>query len=99
MSLARLILSNLIWISAILSDAGTEHRVHRTSHPPSISNMSFDDAVRPRQAPRYKDEDSSPTTPRELHGWYSYAIAAEVFAVVAVGKLHVIPTGTIGNKI
>ncbi|KAJ4305670.1 Autophagy protein 22 [Kalmusia sp. IMI 367209] len=46
--------------------------------------MSFEDAVRPSQS-RYDDEDMSPTTPRELKGWYSYAVAAEVFAVVGVG--------------
>ena len=50
------------------------------------SNMSFDEAVRPRQSVRYEGEDTSPTTKRELYGWYSYSIAAEVFAVVAVGK-------------
>jgi hypothetical protein len=27
-------------------------------------------------------------TARELNGWYSYAVAAEVFAVVGVGKLR-----------
>jgi UMF1 family MFS transporter len=37
-----------------------------------------------RQA-RYEGEDSSATTERELNGWYAYPIAAEVFAVVAVG--------------
>ncbi|KAK7192574.1 hypothetical protein DPSP01_006513 [Paraphaeosphaeria sporulosa] len=47
--------------------------------------MSFEDAVRPSHPSRYNDEDTSPTTPRELKGWYSYAIAAEVFAVVGVG--------------
>jgi len=36
---------------------------------------------------RYEGEDISPTTTRELHGWYAYPIAAEVFAVVAVGRL------------
>lgn len=35
---------------------------------------------------RYDGEDISPTTTRELNGWYAYPIAAEVFAVVAVGK-------------
>jgi UMF1 family MFS transporter len=35
---------------------------------------------------RYEGEDTSPTTPRELNGWLAYPIAAEVFAVVAVGK-------------
>jgi UMF1 family MFS transporter len=34
---------------------------------------------------RYEGEDTSPTTTRELNGWYAYPIAAEVFAVVAVG--------------
>jgi hypothetical protein len=48
--------------------------------------MSFDEVVRPRQSARYEGEDTSATTKRELYGWYSYAIAAEVFAVVAVGK-------------
>ncbi|KAF1835587.1 autophagy-related protein-like protein 22 [Decorospora gaudefroyi] len=35
--------------------------------------------------PNYPDEDLSPTTNRELKGWYAYTVAAEVFAVVAVG--------------
>ncbi|KAF3009906.1 Autophagy protein 22 [Curvularia kusanoi] len=34
---------------------------------------------------RYEGEDTSPTTPREINGWYAYPVAAEVFAVVAVG--------------
>lgn len=37
---------------------------------------------------RYEGEDTSPTTTRELNGWYAYPIAAEVFAVVAVGTLN-----------
>jgi UMF1 family MFS transporter len=48
--------------------------------------MSFEETGRPRLALRYKNEDNSPTTARELNGWYSYAVAAEVFAVVGVGK-------------
>lgn len=40
--------------------------------------------VQPRV--RYEGEDTSPTTTRELNGWYAYPIAAEVFAVVAVGR-------------
>jgi hypothetical protein len=36
----------------------------------------------------YEGEDTSPTTERELKGWYAYPIAAEVFAVVAVGMYH-----------
>ena len=34
----------------------------------------------------YANEDTNPTTDRELRGWYAYPIAAEVFAVVAVGE-------------
>jgi UMF1 family MFS transporter len=40
---------------------------------------------------RYDGEDISPTTTRELHGWYAYPIAAEVFAVVAVGTYRLPP--------
>ncbi|KAF1962051.1 autophagy-related protein-like protein 22 [Byssothecium circinans] len=51
--------------------------------------MSFDDTrhspLHHQQRKRYAEEDVSPTTERELNGWYSYAIAAEVFAVVGVG--------------
>lgn len=35
--------------------------------------------------PRYENEDMSPTTKRELMGWYCYGIAAEVFAICGVG--------------
>jgi len=35
--------------------------------------------------PRYENEDTSPTSRRELMGWYCYGIAAEVFAVCGVG--------------
>lgn len=40
---------------------------------------------------RYDGEDTSATTPRELYGWYAYPIAAEVFAVVAVGMYILFP--------
>ena len=45
----------------------------------------MEEGVRQRR-PRYIDEDTSPTTERELQGWYSYAIAAEVFAVSGTGS-------------
>lgn len=38
------------------------------------------------QAPRFEGEDVSPTTERELRGWYSTGLAAEIFAVCGVGK-------------
>lgn len=38
---------------------------------------------RPR---RYENEDTTPTSDRELKGWYSYGLAAEIFAVAGVGN-------------
>jgi hypothetical protein len=35
---------------------------------------------------QYEGEDLSPTTARELRGFYAYGLAAEVFAVCGVGK-------------
>ncbi|KAF3047129.1 Autophagy protein 22 [Didymella heteroderae] len=52
----------------------------------SYSYQDEDDEVAAAQPRvRYEGEDTSPTTTRELNGWYAYPIAAEVFAVVAVG--------------
>lgn len=45
-----------------------------------------DDATLHHARVRYEGEDTSPTTQRELNGWLAYPIAAEVFAVVAVGR-------------
>jgi hypothetical protein len=45
-----------------------------------------DEAATLQPRVRYEGEDISPTTTRELNGWYAYPIAAEVFAVVAVGS-------------
>ncbi|KAH7384958.1 autophagy-related protein 22-like protein [Cadophora sp. MPI-SDFR-AT-0126] len=39
-----------------------------------------------RRTPRYEGEDISPTTSRELKGFYAYGLAAEVFAVCGVGS-------------
>lgn len=36
---------------------------------------------------QYESEDLSPTTTRELRGFYAYSLAAEVFAVCGVGKI------------
>lgn len=41
--------------------------------------------VTDRRPPRYEGEDVSPTSKRELWGWYTYGFAAEVFAVCGVG--------------
>ena len=40
------------------------------------------------RAPRFEGEDVSPTTERELRGWYSTGLAAEIFAVCGVGMDH-----------
>lgn len=40
-----------------------------------------------RRAPRFEGEDTTPTTKLELRGWYTYGVAAEVFAVCGVGAL------------
>jgi hypothetical protein len=37
------------------------------------------------RAPRFEGEDVSPTTERELRGWYSIGLAAEIYAVCGVG--------------
>jgi hypothetical protein len=47
--------------------------------------MPRDGAAR---APRFEGEDVSSTTERELRGWYSTGLAAEIFAVCGVGKIH-----------
>lgn len=43
---------------------------------------------RQQRTPRYPGEDTTPTSKREIWGWYAYGIAAEVFAVCAVGALR-----------
>ena len=53
--------------------------------------MPFDDDEDDDENPmpptaRYEGEDTRPTTPQELSGWFAYPVAAEVFAVVGVGK-------------
>lgn len=55
--------------------------------PPSFLSacMAFDE----ERAPRYEGEDVSPTTERELKGWYFTGLAAEIFAVCGVGRLMV----------
>lgn len=48
-----------------------------------VYNMADEEDAR---APRYDGEDVSPTTERELKGWYSTGLAAEIFAVCGVGE-------------
>ncbi|PBP17301.1 Major facilitator superfamily domain, general substrate transporter [Diplocarpon rosae] len=46
----------------------------------------MDQEAASQRKPRYKGEDISPTTARELRGFYAYGLAAEVFAVCGVGS-------------
>jgi len=48
--------------------------------------MENGEAAEPQRRPRYVGEDLSPTTTRELRGFYAYGLAAEVFAICGVGK-------------
>ncbi len=50
--------------------------------------METGEAPGRQRAPRYDDEDTSPTSEKELRGWYAYGIAAEVFAVCGVGEFR-----------
>ncbi|KAJ5521086.1 Major facilitator superfamily domain general substrate transporter [Penicillium fimorum] len=51
----------------------------------AFRSPSPDEGVQQRP-PRYAGEDTTPTSRREILGWYSYGIAAEVFAVCGVGS-------------
>ncbi|EXJ70456.1 UMF1 family MFS transporter [Cladophialophora psammophila CBS 110553] len=44
------------------------------------------DLAEPEVEMRYADEDTRPTSQKELWGWYSYGWAAEVFAICAMGS-------------
>ena len=44
-----------------------------------------------QRPPRYNGEDTTPTSRREILGWYAYGIAAEVFAVCGVGMIESYP--------
>jgi UMF1 family MFS transporter len=37
--------------------------------------------------PRYPGDDTRPTSPKELAGWYAYAFAAEVYVICGIGML------------
>ncbi|EAL93834.1 hypothetical protein KXW98_005618 [Aspergillus fumigatus] len=39
-----------------------------------------------QRPPRFPGEDTTPTSQKEIWGWYAYGIAAEVFAVCGVGS-------------
>ncbi|KIX06121.1 uncharacterized protein Z518_04095 [Rhinocladiella mackenziei CBS 650.93] len=50
------------------------------------SDSGMDDLTDPVAETRYADEDTRPTSQKELWGWYSYGWAAEVFAICAMGS-------------
>lgn len=45
------------------------------------------DSASVNRPPKYPGEDTTPTSQREIRGWYAYGIAAEVFAVCGVGMV------------
>jgi len=45
----------------------------------SNSDASYPDRALP--PPRYPGDDTRPTSPKELAGWYAYAFAAEVYVI------------------
>jgi len=45
------------------------------------------DSTSANRPPKYPGEDTTPTSQREIRGWYAYGIAAEVFAVCGVGMV------------
>lgn len=51
------------------------------------SSPPFPAADASQRPSRYPGEDTTPTSRREILGWYAYGIAAEVFAVCGVGRL------------
>jgi hypothetical protein len=61
--------------------------VYNTQSITSSFFMSREDGA--ARAPRFEGEDVSPTTERELRGWYSTGLAAEIFAVCGVGMDHI----------
>jgi len=60
-------------------------RDHVEPRPPTLDinawKMAYDG-----EPIRYAREDTEVTTQKELLGWYSYGLAAEVFAVCGVGQ-------------
>lgn len=48
--------------------------------------MDCDDVLPSTTSRSYPEEDQTPTSKREINAFYSYSVAAEVFAVVAVGS-------------
>ena len=55
---------------------------------PSEDGVDLDRVRRTKEVRRetYEGEDTSPTTSREIWGWYCYGLAAEIFAVCGVGE-------------
>jgi hypothetical protein len=50
------------------------------------SDSDMGDFEDPEAEMRYAEEDTRPTSQKELWGWYAYGWAAEVFAICAMGE-------------
>lgn len=79
-------LRNLKHQASVLPKREQNHNVNHIIRTMSLDRES-NDFDRPR---RYENEDTTPTSDRELKGWYSYGLAAEVFAVCGVGAFTII---------
>lgn len=58
---------------------------HGDHEPEYNQDMDVESERQIGRQPRYLNEDTSPTSKREVMGWYCYGIAAEVFAICGVG--------------
>ncbi|KAK6355049.1 Autophagy protein 22 [Orbilia brochopaga] len=56
------------------------------AHDNGDDDEDWDGEASVRTAPAYPDEDTRPTSTKEIYGWYSYAWASEVFAICAMGS-------------
>lgn len=62
------------------------HVLQAKQEPQVGPDMADDEIATEGVATTYEDEDTSPTTDKELRGWYFYGIAAEAFAVCGPGS-------------
>lgn len=61
--------------------------------------MEDGEAAHSQRRPCYVGEDLSPTTARELKGFYAYGLAAEVFAVCGVGEFSDLESMQLSNML
>lgn len=57
----------------------------RSSSSSGMSPPRSEDGSRPLPRPLFLGQDSRPTSPKELLGWYAYAFAAETYIICGIG--------------